>query len=141
MSCCPAEPCAEQHIHQQRLITGDCLAVLATLPPDSVDVVVTSPPYNLALGYNTYRDQRGESDYLAWMVAVCTALRAATTLPLWIKPNAGLPRMVDGKAVYDIATREFADEAAKLVQEGATFIGGCCGTSPDFIRVLKETLG
>lgn len=92
MSCCPAEPCAEQHIHQQRLITGDCLAVLATLPPDSVDVVVTSPPYNLALGYNTYRDQRGESDYLAWMVAVCTALRRV------MKPQASFFLNISGSS-------------------------------------------
>lgn len=69
---------------------------------------------------------------------VCEALKAATELPLWIKPNAGMPRMADGKAVYDTGPEEFLPEAVKLVEEGAVFIGGCCGTSPDFIRALRR---
>jgi site-specific DNA-methyltransferase (adenine-specific) len=67
MSCCPAD--------RHRLITGDCLAVLAGMAADSVDVVVTSPPYNIGLGYRAYADRREEADYLDWMVAVCTELR------------------------------------------------------------------
>jgi site-specific DNA-methyltransferase (adenine-specific) len=54
---------------------GDCLEVLAGLEEASVDVVVTSPPYNLDLRYGNYQDRRAEDDYLAWMVAVATALR------------------------------------------------------------------
>jgi len=57
------------------LTCGDCLDVLPTLPAASVDVVVTSPPYNLDLRYRRYRDRRGEGEYLDWMVAVATALR------------------------------------------------------------------
>ena len=68
--------------------------------------------------------------------AICQALRAATRLPLWIKPNAGMPKMKDGKAVYDTTPDEFAREGAQLVAEGAVFIGGCCGTSPEFIKAL-----
>ena len=56
---------------------GDCRDVLARLAPASVDVVVTSPPYNLDLGYATYRDRREESEYLDWMVGVATAVRRA----------------------------------------------------------------
>ena len=55
--------------------TGDCLGILPSLKDASVDVVVTSPPYNLDLGYGTYDDTRTEADYLAWMVNVATALR------------------------------------------------------------------
>jgi site-specific DNA-methyltransferase (adenine-specific) len=55
--------------------TGDCLTILPTLPEASVDVVVTSPPYNLDLGYGAYEDTRTETNYLAWMVDVSTALR------------------------------------------------------------------
>ncbi|MBU6499190.1 MAG: site-specific DNA-methyltransferase [Rhodospirillales bacterium] len=55
--------------------TGDCLALLPELEAASVDVVVTSPPYNLGLGYRQYDDRRGEEEYLDWMVAVATALR------------------------------------------------------------------
>jgi len=76
MSCAPAEPPpAEPLLARQQTIAGDCRAVLATMPANSVDVVVTSPPYNLDLGYRAYRDRRDEADYLDWMVAVCTELR------------------------------------------------------------------
>ena len=54
---------------------GDCLEVLAGLDEASVDVVVTSPPYNLDLRYASYQDRRAEDEYLAWMAAVATALR------------------------------------------------------------------
>ncbi|MBE7211609.1 MAG: site-specific DNA-methyltransferase, partial [Gluconacetobacter diazotrophicus] len=54
---------------------GDCLKVMRRLPPGSVDVVVTSPPYNLGLRYTSYRDRRAEEDYLAWMVEVATEVK------------------------------------------------------------------
>src|ERR1700757_320478 len=57
------------------LICGDCLQELPTLPDASVDLVVTSPPYNLSLAYSTYRDQLDETAYLDWMVRVATELR------------------------------------------------------------------
>jgi site-specific DNA-methyltransferase (adenine-specific) len=59
----------------QRLILGDCLAVLPAFAPASFDVVVTSPPYNLALDYSAYTDSRPEQDYLDWMVRVCGEIR------------------------------------------------------------------
>ena len=55
--------------------TGDCLTILPMLSPESVDLVVTSPPYNLDLGYGAYDDTRTEADYLAWMVQVATAVQ------------------------------------------------------------------
>ena len=58
-----------------RLVCGDCLDVLAEMPDASVDVIVTSPPYNLGINYATYGDRRAESDYLDWMVKVAAALR------------------------------------------------------------------
>ncbi len=54
---------------------GDCLALLAAMEPASVDVVVTSPPYNLGIAYAAYDDARAEADYLDWMEAVVTGLR------------------------------------------------------------------
>lgn len=71
---------------------------------------------------------------------VCRQLRAATSKPLWIKPNAGLPRLVDGQAVYDMQPGPFAAQAIRLREAGADFIGGCCGTTPDFIRALRQLL-
>jgi len=58
-----------------RIIEGDCLAVLPTLAAQSVDVIVTSPPYNIGLGYSAYHDKRSEAEYLDWMVAVAGELR------------------------------------------------------------------
>ncbi len=57
------------------LLQGDCLSLLPTLQQASVDVIVTSPPYNLDLAYAAYKDSRTEEDYLNWMVMVATQLR------------------------------------------------------------------
>ena len=58
-----------------QLLCGDCLDVLPGLAAESVDVAVTSPPYNIGLGYATYDDRRDEAAYLDWMVAVAAAVR------------------------------------------------------------------
>jgi site-specific DNA-methyltransferase (adenine-specific) len=60
------------------VIDGDCLQVMASpqLPPGSVDVVVTSPPYNLNLSYNLYDDAKTEDDYIAWLVKVVGKIKA-----------------------------------------------------------------
>jgi 5-methyltetrahydrofolate--homocysteine methyltransferase len=73
-------------------------------------------------------------------VPVCRRLRAATDRPIWIKPNAGLPAVEGGKVVYRTTPAEFAAHVPALVEAGANFIGGCCGTNPDFIRAVQETL-
>ena len=74
-------------------------------------------------------------------IPICQRMRAATDLPLWMKANAGLPQMIDGNAVYTETPEQFADKAVALVEAGANFIGGCCGTSPEFIAALKKKLG
>jgi methionine synthase I (cobalamin-dependent) len=69
---------------------------------------------------------------------VCRRLRAACDLPIWIKPNAGLPKM-EGTAVrYDTSADFFASHYAALCEAGASFLGGCCGSTPDFIRALVK---
>ncbi|HOC31048.1 MAG TPA: homocysteine S-methyltransferase family protein [Armatimonadota bacterium] len=74
------------------------------------------------------------------MLIIAQRLKAATKLPLWIKPNAGLPELVDGAAVYRTSPEEWAVQAGALVSAGADFIGGCCGTSPVFITALTAAL-
>ena len=69
-------------------------------------------------------------------IPICRRMRAVTTMPLWMKANAGLPEMVDGKTIYHQSPEVFAEKARELIDAGANFIGGCCGTSPDFIRAL-----
>lgn len=80
---------------------------------------------------------QGVQSYLG----VCQTLRGATHLPLWIKANAGIPQIVDGKAVYETTPDEFADGVEALIEAGATYVGGCCGTSPEYIRALVARLG
>ena len=58
-----------------QVLHGDCLQLLAGLDDASVDVIVTSPPYNLGIAYSSYGDQREEQEYLQWMVEVAAALR------------------------------------------------------------------
>jgi len=71
-----------------------------------------------------------------YAAAICRRLRAACDVPIWIKPNAGLPKM-EGIAVrYDTTAEFFASHFAALRDAGASFVGACCGSTPDFIRAL-----
>ncbi len=74
-------------------------------------------------------------------IPICQRMRAATPLPLWMKANAGLPEVVDGKTVYRQSPEIFAQKALELVAAGANFVGGCCGSSPDFIAAVRKELG
>lgn len=60
------------------------------------------------------------------------------SVPVLLKPNAGLPRDVDGKTVFDVLPDEFSDDVAELVKKGVRICGGCCGTTPDYIRATVE---
>ncbi len=59
-----------------------------------------------------------------------------SSTPVLLKPNAGLPKSVGEKTVFDIAPDEFAIEVTKLIEAGALIAGGCCGTTPEYIRAL-----
>ena len=67
---------------------------------------------------------------------ICKRLRASTSLPIWIKPNAGLPEIKNGKAFYSTTAEKFAEYIPELLNSGADFIGGCCGTDPGFIKAI-----
>lgn len=78
---------------------------------------------------------------IAGFAAICTRLRAAARgVPVWIKANAGLPVIENGKAVYATTADQFAAQIPAVIAAGACFVGGCCGTSPDFIRAVKTVL-
>lgn len=75
--------------------------------------------------------------------ALCARLRHACSLPIWIKANAGLPEWREERAVYSTSPEQFASYLPALVEAGAAFVGGCCGSSPAFVRALaaaKEVL-
>ncbi|MEW6266491.1 MAG: homocysteine S-methyltransferase family protein [Thermodesulfobacteriota bacterium] len=71
---------------------------------------------------------------------ICRRLKAATDLPIWMKPNAGLPEMVAGQTVYRTSAREFAGRVPELIAAGADFIGACCGSDEEFIREIKKAV-
>jgi methionine synthase I (cobalamin-dependent) len=77
---------------------------------------------------------------VAGFVEICRRLRAASGRAVWVKANAGLPEMRDGKTHYAQTAEQFAAYIPQLLAAGAGFIGGCCGTSPEFIRAVCEKL-
>jgi methionine synthase I (cobalamin-dependent) len=81
---------------------------------------------------------------ISGFVTICSRLKAALVerpgVPIWIKANAGLPQMKDGKTIYTQTPADFASFVPSLLSAGASFLGGCCGTSPEFIKAVKERL-
>ena len=68
-------------------------------------------------------------------------LRAATDLPLWFKPNAGLPEVdAEGNPIYRLSPAEMGAQAALWVQAGAQVVGGCCGTSPAHLQAVAQAV-
>ncbi len=68
---------------------------------------------------------------------ICARLRQATDLPIWMKPNAGLPEIVDDQVVFRTTADEFVQYIPELVDAGANFIGGCCGTDQGFVEAIR----
>jgi methionine synthase / methylenetetrahydrofolate reductase(NADPH) len=74
------------------------------------------------------------------MLDAMEKVRAATSLPLAAQPNAGIPRSVDGRNIYLCSPEYMASYARKFVAAGVRLVGGCCGTTPEHIRVMKAAL-
>ena len=74
------------------------------------------------------------------MLDAMEKVRAATSLPLAAQPNAGIPRSVDGRNIYLCSPEYMASYARKFVAAGVRLVGGCCGTTPEHIRVMKSAL-
>ena len=73
--------------------------------------------------------------------SVVRGMRKVAAVPVIAKPNAGMPVMDEhGTAHYNMSPKDFAAAMARLVDAGASVVGGCCGTSPEYIRALKEAL-
>ena len=69
---------------------------------------------------------------------VVEELLTYASVPVVLKPNAGLPRAVNGQTVFDVTAEDFAIEVAGLIREGVRVAGGCCGTTPEYIGKLVE---
>ncbi|UCD28389.1 MAG: homocysteine S-methyltransferase family protein [Planctomycetota bacterium] len=73
-------------------------------------------------------------------IKVAGKLRAVSDRPIWVKANAGMPEVVGDEIVYHMTPAEFADKVQELIAAGANVVGGCCGTSPEFIRAICDSL-
>ncbi|MCM1245167.1 MAG: homocysteine S-methyltransferase family protein [Roseburia sp.] len=74
------------------------------------------------------------------MIELVERMSKVSGIPLVVKPNAGLPQLMGGKTVYGMGPEEFAEAMMPIAELGATVLGGCCGTTPEHIRCLKERL-
>lgn len=109
---------------QGKLMTGgDAGAVVALLEGLRVD----------ALGINC---GLGPDKLLPWAERLC----ALASVPVCVMPNAGLPKVREGRTVYDVTPEEFAGQMKLIAQAGARMAGGCCGTTPAHIKAMKEAL-
>lgn len=107
-----------------KLLTGaDVECVAATLEGLRVDAI------GLNCGFGPDR-----------MLPFVKRLAACTSLPLIVKPNAGLPLVVDGRTVFTVGPEEFAKDIRALAEAGASIVGGCCGTTPAHIAAVKKAL-
>ena len=75
------------------------------------------------------------------MLPYVRRLAACTSLPIIVKPNAGMPRMEGGRTVFDLGPEDFARDVVELVKAGASIVGGCCGTTPAHIAALHDVAG
>jgi 5-methyltetrahydrofolate--homocysteine methyltransferase len=64
----------------------------------------------------------------------------AEGFPLWAKPNAGLPHLVEGETVFDVTPAQMAEYALKYVKLGAKVVGGCCGNMPEHIAAIAQAV-
>ena len=74
------------------------------------------------------------------LVPIVEKILEVSSTPVIVQPNAGLPKVVDGQTVFDVTKEEFADEVACLVEKGVRVVGGCCGTTPEYIKLLSDRL-
>ncbi len=72
------------------------------------------------------------------LAPICREYLKYASVPVLLKPNAGLPKVVNGETVYDISAEKFATECKALMEEGVRVAGGCCGTTPEYVKALYE---
>ncbi|MFO0910155.1 MAG: homocysteine S-methyltransferase family protein [Isosphaeraceae bacterium] len=91
-----------------------------------------------ALGASAMGVNCGEGPEAA--LSIARQLAAATELPLWVKPNAGVPDFTSGRALYPFHNDAFVRLLPAFLECGVRFLGGCCGTGPETIRALRTAL-
>lgn len=74
----------------------------------------------------------------AQLLPIAEKLSSATNCPITIQPNAGMPKLVDGQTVFPMSAEEMASWIPKLAAAGVSYIGGCCGTTPQHIKAISQ---
>jgi len=74
------------------------------------------------------------------LIEIVKEMAKYATVPLIVKPNAGLPKLIDGETVFDMDKETFVMHMKELVNAGASLVGGCCGTTPEYIRALNQAV-
>lgn len=120
------------------------LPIIATLVfgRDGKTMTGTSPEAAVAVAEGLRVDAVGLNCSLApaQMKEVVARMLAVSSLPVVVKPNAGLPEERGGRTVYSLGAEQFAEDMRELIKMGARVVGGCCGTTPQYIRELKSQL-
>ncbi|MBV9192913.1 MAG: homocysteine S-methyltransferase family protein [Solirubrobacterales bacterium] len=100
-----------------------------------VDVVAAFEPLGVAaIGANCGRSLQDND-------TVVHEFLRATSVPVWIKPNAGIPRVVGDTVIYEADPATLAAHVADYARQGARIVGGCCGTTPEHIAAIARALG
>jgi len=73
-------------------------------------------------------------------IAICRRMGEAADLPIWIKPNAGLPQIIDEETIFYTTAAEFVKFVPDLIEAGANFIGGCCGSDQSFVSAIRKVI-
>ena len=106
----------------KKLMTGaDPKAMIAMLEGLRVDAI----GMNCSLGPDLMKD-------------IADIYNEYSSLPIIVNPNAGLPKVENGKTVFDFPCDKFCEVMCEIVKSGARIVGGCCGTTPEYIRMLRE---
>lgn len=74
------------------------------------------------------------------MLGAIKKIKGLTNRPLIVQPNAGLPKEVDGRTMYMSTPEYFAEYTKYFLQEGVQFVGGCCGTTPDHVKAMAQSM-
>jgi methionine synthase I (cobalamin-dependent) len=73
-------------------------------------------------------------------IPICRRMREVTDLSIWIKPNAGLPEIIDEETIFYTTAAEFVNFVPDLIEAGADFIGGCCGSDQSFVSAIRKII-
>ena len=121
-----------------------CLPIFVTNVYDSTHKLMTGAdvPCMIAMLEGLSVDAIGMNCSLGpiQMLEILPEFVKYSSTPIIIQPNAGLPVSRDGKTVYDVTPEEFSDIMAQMAEMGATVLGGCCGTTPEYIKLTAEKI-